>query len=176
MDESFFGEGTDSWPCILITSGNFQSNLVPVYFLNSCGVRLLARNQPHYCSGGNCNHYLHNSSGQSFLWQNTLLYWWDRVFVEEKCPLFTSQRITFCLSFKRHNNNIIILKDLQWDCCTNGTFTWRQLWLRSSHGSIPIPAVCISKCPWTKYWRHWMVGKTIKALYKCRPFSIYSSP
>lgn len=73
MDESFLGEGTDSRPCILITSGNIQSNPLPEYFLNWCGVQLLARNQPHYCHVGNSNHYLHNSSGQSFPSHNTLL-------------------------------------------------------------------------------------------------------
>lgn len=73
MDESFLGEGTDSRLCILITTGNIQSNLLPVYFLNWCSVQLLARNQPHYCRVGNCNSYLHNSSGQSFPFHNMLL-------------------------------------------------------------------------------------------------------
>lgn len=81
MDESFPffsglffpGEATARWPRILIISGNFQSNLVPVYFLNSHGVQLLAGNQPHYCGGGNSNHYLHNGSGQSALSHNVLL-------------------------------------------------------------------------------------------------------
>lgn len=41
----------------------FKVTLLPVYFLNRCGVQLLARNQPHYCHVENCNCYLHNSCG-----------------------------------------------------------------------------------------------------------------
>ncbi len=56
MDESFLEEGTDSWPCILITSGNIQSNLLPVYFRKWYGVQLLERKQRCYCYVGNSNH------------------------------------------------------------------------------------------------------------------------
>lgn len=43
---------------------------MPAYFLNLCGVQILARNQPHYCRGTNFTHYLTNSSRQSLLSHN----------------------------------------------------------------------------------------------------------
>ena len=66
MVESFLEEETDSSLCILITTGNIESNLLPVYFLNRRGIQLLARNQPHYCHMGNADNYLHNKSGHFF--------------------------------------------------------------------------------------------------------------
>lgn len=114
MDESFLGgfvEGTDSWPWILITLGNFQCNLVPAHFLNSCGVQILARNQPHYCGGTNFTHYLPNSSGQSFLSHNMLLS-----FIGQQGKMSPVYKLINDISIQRTCQYYFNIKRSLWDC------------------------------------------------------------
>lgn len=90
---------------------------MPAYFLNSCGVQILARNQPHYCGGTNFTHYLPNSSGQSLLSHNMLLS-----LIGQRGKISPIYKLLNDISIQRTCQYYFYITRSLWDCW--GALVW----------------------------------------------------